>query len=164
MKANFDLVCLQSDARRQRRACEATPAIICNNPEILWKGDSLTCGQRSAECSRSPANIRSPAFPSRGGSTPNGALASMLRLLAVLPVLLPATAGAFDWRDHGRSLPSVIGERDPSDPAERVPRTGYQSVTAATRTYRPVAPLPWDELNRRVTPRPKAEPPAGQQK
>ena len=60
------------------------------------------------------------------------------------------------YQSAGRALPC--------DPAERVPRTGYQSVTAATRTYRPVAPLPWDELNRRVTPRPKAEPPAGQQK
>ena len=81
-----------------------------------------------------------------------------LLLLAVLP----STAEAFDWPHGTRDLPRVIGERDPSDPWTRVPRGGYQSVTAATKTYRPVAPLPWDELNRRVTPRPKQEAPAKQ--
>ena len=88
----------------------------------------------------------------------------MIRLLALLIVVIPGTAGAFDWRDRGHGLPRVIGDRDPSDPSERVPGTSYRPVTAATRTYRPVAPLPWGELNRRVTPRPKAEPPASQPK
>ena len=88
----------------------------------------------------------------------------MIRLLALVVVILPSTAGAVDWHDRGHGLPRVIGDRDPSDPAERVPQTHYQSVTVPTRTYRPVAPLPWEEINRRVTPQPKQVPPASQPK
>lgn len=85
----------------------------------------------------------------------------MRRLQAILLLaLLTEPAYAFDWPIGRRSLPRVIGERDPSDPGARVPRTTYQSVTAATKTYRPVAPLSWEELNRRVTPQPKQEAPA----
>lgn len=76
-------------------------------------------------------------------------------LLAVLPV----PAQAFGWHRHD-DLPQVIGPRDPSDPGARVPRTTYQSVTAATKSFRPVVPLPWEEMNRRVMPRPKAGSPA----
>lgn len=84
----------------------------------------------------------------------------MRRLHALLLLLLLSVpAQALDWHRHG-DLPLVIGSRDPSGPSERVPRTTYQSVTAATKSYRPVAPLPWDDLNRRVTPRPKTETPA----
>lgn len=88
----------------------------------------------------------------------------MLRLLTLLCLLLgllaPNAALAFDRHQHAADLPRVFGDRDPSDPDARVPRAPYQSVTAATKTYRPVAPLPWDELNRRVAPRPKQDPAA----
>lgn len=77
----------------------------------------------------------------------------------MLLAMLPAQAQAFGWHRHD-DLPQVFGPRDPSDPGERVPRTTYQSVTAATKSFRPVAPLPWEEMNRRVMPRPKADPPA----
>ena len=77
----------------------------------------------------------------------------------LLLALLPAQAQAFDWHQHD-DLPQVIGPRDPSDPRGRVPRATYQSVTAATKSFRPVAPLPWEEMNRRVMPRPKADLPA----
>lgn len=84
-----------------------------------------------------------------------------MRIIIFLSVISLATSAvAFDLGRHDQPLPRVIGERDPSDPRARVPRGGYQSVTAASKTFRPVAPLPWDELNRRVTPRPKQEAPA----
>lgn len=81
-------------------------------------------------------------------------------VLSLLLWLAPSAAGAFEWRDRSHGLPHVIGERDPSDPGERVPRSTYRSVTEATKSFRPVAPLSWEEMNRRVMPRPKAEQPA----
>jgi hypothetical protein len=89
-----------------------------------------------------------------------GASAPMTRLIVLLLLLTPTAAAAFDRHQHAADLPRVLGDRDPSDPSERVPRATYQSVTAATKSYRPVAPLPWDELNRRVAPRPKQDPAA----
>ena len=76
-----------------------------------------------------------------------------------LLAMLPVQAEAFGWHRHD-DLPQVIGPRDPSDPRKRVPRTTYQSVTAATKSFRPVSPLSWEEMNRRVMPRPKADSPA----
>jgi hypothetical protein len=76
-------------------------------------------------------------------------------LASLLMALLPAQAQAFGWHRQD-DLPQVIGPRDPSDPGERVPRTTYQSVTAPAKSFRPVAPLSWEEMNRRVMPRPKA--------
>ena len=84
----------------------------------------------------------------------------MTRLLVLLLLLSPTAVLAFDRHQATEGLPRAFGERDPSDPSEPVPRTGYRSVTSATKTYRPVDPKPWDELNRRVTPRPKGEPDA----
>lgn len=80
--------------------------------------------------------------------------------LLTLPLILLAATGAhaFDRHQWPGDLPRAFGTRDPSNPGVRVPRVTYSSVTSATKTYRPVAPLPWDELNRRVTPRPKQEP------
>ena len=72
--------------------------------------------------------------------------------------MLPAQAQAFGWHRQD-DLPQVIGPRDSSDPRERVPRTTYQSVTGATKSFRPVEPLAWEEINRRVMPRPRAEQP-----
>lgn len=84
----------------------------------------------------------------------------MTRFLVLLVLIYPGAARAFDPNQPVRELPRVFGDRDPSDPRERVPGTSYKSVTAATKTYRPVEPLPWDELNRRVAPRPKQDPSA----
>ncbi len=82
----------------------------------------------------------------------------MTRLIVFLLLLAPTTALALDQHQQNAELPRVLGDRDPSDASERVPRATYKSVTAATKSYRPVAPLPWDELNRRVAPRPKQDP------
>ncbi len=41
----------------------------------------------------------------------------------------------------------------PADPSVKVPRVGYQPVAGEIKTYRPVGPKGWEELNRRVTPK-----------
>lgn len=84
----------------------------------------------------------------------------MIRTLILFSLLAPDTALAFDRHQRPADLPRVFGDRDPSDAGSRVPRITYQSVTSATKTYRPVDPLPWDERNRRVAPRPKQDPAA----
>ena len=82
----------------------------------------------------------------------------MTRLIVLMLLLVPTAAAAFDRHQIRGDLPRVLGVRDPSDPGERVPRVTYKSVIATIKTYRPVDPLPWDELNRRVMPRPKPKP------
>lgn len=47
------------------------------------------------------------------------------------------------------------------DEAVSVPPLRYQSVSDGTKSYRPVAPLPWGDVNRRVAP--PAAPPKGQE-
>lgn len=42
----------------------------------------------------------------------------------------------------------------PADPSVRVPRAGYAPVAAETRAYRPVGPRGWEDVNRRVAPKP----------
>lgn len=79
-----------------------------------------------------------------------------LLVFPILIMLLPAAASAHDGERYG--LPKVIGDRDPADPWEAVPAARYRSLTAATKSYRPVDPLPWEELNRRVAPRSLSEP------
>jgi len=49
--------------------------------------------------------------------------------------------------------------RDPADPGASVPAARYKPVTAGTKTFRPVEPLPWGDVNRRVTPPDAADPP-----
>ena len=49
------------------------------------------------------------------------------------------------------SVPAYLEK--PADPSARVPRSGYQPVAAETKTYRPVGPKGWEELNRRVAPK-----------
>lgn len=49
----------------------------------------------------------------------------------------------------------------PDDPAIHG-RSRYQSIMAGTKSYRPVVPLPWGEINRRVAP-PGTLPPDGKQ-
>ena len=41
----------------------------------------------------------------------------------------------------------------PDDPAVPVPSARYQSVISDTKSYRPVEPLPWGDVNRRVAPK-----------
>lgn len=45
------------------------------------------------------------------------------------------------------------------DPAVPVPRNVYRPVTSGVKSYRPVEPLPWGDVNRRVAPQEK-QPPA----
>jgi hypothetical protein len=39
-----------------------------------------------------------------------------------------------------------------ADPGAPVPPVRYESITAGTKSYRPVEPLPWPDVNRRVAP------------
>jgi hypothetical protein len=41
----------------------------------------------------------------------------------------------------------------PDDPTARVKANRYSPVTSGTKSYRPVEPLPWGEVNRRVAPK-----------
>lgn len=41
----------------------------------------------------------------------------------------------------------------PDDPGARVPGSRYDPITTGTKSYRPVEPLPWGEINRRVMPK-----------
>jgi len=40
----------------------------------------------------------------------------------------------------------------PADPGARVPPAIYSPVTSGTKSFRPVEPLPWGDVNRRVAP------------
>ena len=62
-----------------------------------------------------------------------------VRLLAVLQTL---ALTAFPAHSAG-----------PDDPAAPVPSARYQSVISDTKSYRPVEPLPWGDVNRRVAPK-----------
>ena len=44
--------------------------------------------------------------------------------------------------------------RGPDDPDAAVPPARYSPVLSGSQSYRPVGPLPWGDVNRRVTPRP----------
>jgi len=55
-------------------------------------------------------------------------------------------------------LTTPVGAATPDDPGAPAPPAGYSPVTAGTKTYRPVEPLPWGDINRRVTPQPKKAP------
>jgi len=43
--------------------------------------------------------------------------------------------------------------RDPADPEASVPPARYSPVTSGTKSHRPVEPLPWGDVNRRVMPK-----------
>lgn len=51
--------------------------------------------------------------------------------------------------------------RDASDPSAAVPPSRYSPVISGTKSYRPVAPLPWGDVNRRVMPKDAQPPGAG---
>jgi hypothetical protein len=42
---------------------------------------------------------------------------------------------------------------NPADPGAPVKANRYKPVTAGTKSYRPVAPLPWGDVNKRVMPK-----------
>ncbi len=46
----------------------------------------------------------------------------------------------------------------PDDPNAKVPPTRYSPVMAGAKTYRPVEPMPWGDVNRRVAPKPPQKP------
>jgi hypothetical protein len=54
----------------------------------------------------------------------------------------------------------------PDDPGTPVRPDPYKPVISGTKTYRPVEPLPWGDVNRRVAPKDKVgkEPPAAREK
>jgi len=49
-------------------------------------------------------------------------------------------------------LASAAHARDPVNPDANVPPARYSPVVSGTKSYRPVEPLPWGEMNRRVMP------------
>jgi starvation-inducible outer membrane lipoprotein len=67
----------------------------------------------------------------------------MLRISFLLPLALGLSACIY--------VPAYLEK--PADPSARVPRAGYQPVASETKTYRPVGPKGWEELNRRVAPK-----------
>ena len=42
--------------------------------------------------------------------------------------------------------------RDPANPDAGIPPARYSPVLSGTHSFRPVAPLPWGDVNRRVMP------------
>ena len=81
--------------------------------------------------------------------------------LASVFLAMPAMATpaqAHEWFRWDRPLPDPYGERDPADPNEEAVTSGYRPVIRDIGSYRPVDPLPWGDVNERVTPIPKPAP------
>jgi hypothetical protein len=51
---------------------------------------------------------------------------------------------------------------DPADPQAPSPAAPYRSILSGTKSYRPVEPLPWGDVNRRVAPPGALPPPASE--
>lgn len=49
--------------------------------------------------------------------------------------------------------PKIMSGPSPSDPAVRVPALAYQPITGGVKSFRPVEPKGWEELNRNVGPK-----------
>ena len=60
-----------------------------------------------------------------------------------------ALLGLTAWRDAAPEWP-VAGPM-PDEPGHAT-RSTYEAVNAGTRSYRPVDPMPWGDVNRRVAP------------
>ena len=56
------------------------------------------------------------------------------------------------------ALTTAVSAATPDDPGAPAPTARYSPATSGTKTYRPVEPLPWGDINRRVTPPPKQMP------
>lgn len=76
--------------------------------------------------------------------------------LALSMVATPAPA--HEWFRWDRTLPYPYGERDPSVPNVGIAPANYRPVTRDINSYRPVDPLPWGDVNKRVSPIPKQPP------
>ncbi|MGH7487960.1 MAG: hypothetical protein ACREMY_20520 [bacterium] len=50
---------------------------------------------------------------------------------------------------------ATVRSGGPDDPGAPTRADRYRPVTSGTKSYRPVEPLPWGDVNRRVTPAPK---------
>jgi hypothetical protein len=50
-------------------------------------------------------------------------------------------------------LATAVHAASPDDPGSPAPPMRYQPVTSGTKSYRPVEPLPWGDVNRRVMPK-----------
>jgi len=48
---------------------------------------------------------------------------------------------------------SPVLARDPANPEASVPPARYSPIMSGTKSYRPVEPLPWGDVNRRVMPK-----------
>ena len=52
----------------------------------------------------------------------------------------------------------TVAAASPDDPGAVVPASRYSPVISGTKSYRPVEPLPWADVNRRVAPKSEAPP------
>ncbi len=66
------------------------------------------------------------------------------------PGLIALTALAVALGGCGVSTPAYLAR--PADASAKVPALAYQGVAGQTKTYRPVGPRDWEEINRRVSP------------
>jgi hypothetical protein len=88
-------------------------------------------------------------------------MCSVLTSLASVPLAIPmiaTPAQAHEWFRWDRTVPYPYRERDPSDPNVEAVTSDYRSVTRELGSYRPIDPLPWGDVNKRVTPIPKPPP------
>ncbi len=86
---------------------------------------------------------------------------SVLAGLVSVPMAISAMATpapAHEWIRWDRKLAYPYSERDPSDPNVGVAASSYRPVTRDLGSFRPMDPLPWGEVNRRVMPIPKPPP------
>jgi hypothetical protein len=58
---------------------------------------------------------------------------------------------------------SPVQALDPANPEAGVPPARYSPVISGTKSYRPVEPLPWGDVNRRVMPKDAQPSPAPDQ-
>ena len=67
------------------------------------------------------------------------------RFIAAIALLTLAA-----WRDVDPEWPASGAM--PDEPGHASPRFKYEAINAGTRSYRPVDPMPWGDVNRRVAP------------
>jgi len=75
-----------------------------------------------------------------------------------MPIRMPIAA--VGWIVLATAGVQPASARDPADPGARVPPNRYSPVMSGTRSYRPVEPMPWGDVNRRVAPPDAAREPA----
>jgi hypothetical protein len=51
----------------------------------------------------------------------------------------------------------AVAAGTPDDPGAPVPPPQYRPVISGTKSYRPVEPLPWGDINKRVAPKDSGE-------